>query len=271
MHEVDEPDPEPSIDDQLRDVVNEMLGPHVRERRTGAAARILAPAPFDYSKPNQHDSKAEYNRERETVEAALAHIEGIVSQLLPSEGDLDREQVLEALRPRIDEKMRSNAYWLGADSASALIRRNAADHGGVYTFLFLCFDMRTCLEERLRELDEQRDRFWNIKHRAPDYYAREIALRLARVFARETGRKPTLGTGAIDGAPSTAYSRALAQVFSILKIRAHPRGPADWAVKNLTDEDMEQRPAPLMGLFGAQPQPKVSARNALIAALLKKK
>ena len=140
----------------------------------------------------------------------------------------------------------------------------AAMLGGMPTFLWLVVEMEQNFKGRLKELNEQEERFWNLSHRAPDYYAREIALRLARLFARETGQRPTVGTSGVDGKPSTGYARALSAAYDVLGITAAPRSPAEWAVAQVTDNDLSPPRNALAGFLGyGLPMGAPARRNVL--------
>ena len=172
--------------------------------------------------------------------------------------------MLENLCPRIDRKCRENATKIPVDSASSLIRRNAASVGGTHAFLWLLIDMEESFSARLKELDEQEERFWNVKHRAPDYFAREIALRLARLFAREIGQKPTVATSGIDGKPSTSFTRALAKTFDVLDVATKPRSAAEWAVNQITEGDLSPPRKPFSrGVGLGMPVQTPATRNVL--------
>lgn len=109
------------------------------------------------------------------------------------------------------------------------------------------------MRRRREELEEQRDKFWNKPHRAPDYYARAIANRLAKLYAQKTGKRPTSGSSGVNGEASTGFTKALEQIFQLLEIKSGPRSPADWAIKNLKDEDFDQPPVPLTNLGFPKP------------------
>ena len=120
-----------------------------------------------------------------------------------------------------------------------LVRKNVADIGGFNATLYVLLDFWMALSSRHDELKDQNEKFWNLPHRAPDYYARAIALRLARLFARVTGQRPTYGSSGVSGDPSTSYSRALKQVFKLLGIKGGIRTHAEYAVAQITEEDLK--------------------------------
>ena len=148
-----------------------------------------------------------------------------------------------------------------------MIRKNAADAGLTYCLIFLLMDLIKDLNQRRQELENQGAAFWNLSGRAPNYYARTIALRFARVIARETGMKPTFGTARDGGHPSTEFGRALEQVFETLEIKASVRNAAKWAIDQLTEEDLKPEPKNYLTMgslfgIGAPPHQNVLAAYA---------
>lgn len=239
MQDTPKPNHVPSKIEQVHCVVDEMLEPFGKTSVRGNALAINEVPPFDLSKPNQHNSKAEFLREKELVEACLKHLGALIDLLLPNDEESERNATLDVFRPRLDAHLRKIAGRLEVESAFSLVRKNFADARASYSSLFVFIDLRNGLGERLRELMVEEEHFWSLNHRAPDYYAREIALRLARVYARETKQRPTAGTSPMDGSPSTGFTRALEQTFKILGITAQPRSPAEWAIGQLTDADFD--------------------------------
>ncbi|MEM6624762.1 MAG: hypothetical protein AAF674_21295 [Pseudomonadota bacterium] len=250
----------PTIADLLHDIVDEMLTPFGKKSERWNTLLTEVSPPFDVSKPNQHDSKRAFRREELAVRQAAEQAKALLDLFAPPDTDAVPKALSGELLPRLDEKIRERVHRIGLDTPTALVRKNAAAVGPTHVAAFMCFDLWVALEGRLRELEEQEERFWNVSHRPPDHHAREIALRLARLFARETGQHPTLGTSPVDGSPSTSFSRALARVFEVLEITANHRGPAEWAVAQLTEEDIEPPKNTIGGLLGLGVPPQ---RNAL--------
>lgn len=254
------------LSDKLFDIVNELMGPHGPvERRNGLVS--FAEPPFDISKPNQHDSKLEFEREFKIVSDAVAALHKLVPLFLHTD-DEEQARTLNALEVQLDAKMLRGVPEAPVESITDLVRRTVADAGGVAASTWVCIDFFRALKERLDELEEQRDKFWNLPHRAPDYHARTIANRLAKLYARETGVKPTSGSSAVGGDASTKFTKALEQIFELLGIKSGPRSPADWAIKNLKKEDfapktgvktitgLGKRPSKLspVSILGANPE-----------------
>lgn len=239
MHDDSDPDPEQDTAAKLHAVVDRMLKPHGKSSPRGVGLLSEFAAPFDIKKPNQHDSKAEFQCEFNAVIESLDHVSGIVRLLAPREAETQQSTMLERLRPIIDQKLKSSAPRGRVEDTIELVRRNIADVGGFTASIFVLLDLWTVLAERHHELTDQESKFWNQPHRAPNHYAHAIALRLAKLYARETGQRPTIGTSPVSGDPSTSFSRALKEVFEILEIRSQVRSPAESAVGKLTEEDLQ--------------------------------
>ena len=230
--------PDHQLSEQLHAIVDEMLAPFGKTSPRNPFSFLAGPQPFDISKPNMHDTKAEYSYELKLVTENLERINAIVDSFIPDEEDVETAAAAKRLNAVVDSKMKAKAQGLTATQSRDLIRKNVADFGGYIGGLYILLDLRQALASRLDELNEQRERFWTIRHRAPDYYARAIANRLAKLYARETGQRPTVGAHPDTGQPSTGFTRAPQQVFVLLEISSDVRSPAKWSVENLKDEDL---------------------------------
>ena len=223
----------------LHDAFDEMLE---REFRTRDLVNALAPAtpPIDVSPPNQHESKQAFLREKRTVEAALEHTEGLWSIFVQAgEADAETREMLASLGEFVDSHTKKHSKDIEDPSAIEVVRGSARMAGVHTSFLFLLLDLILALQERQRELKDQENLFWTVKNRPPNYHARAIAVRTARIYAREKGERPKFGTQRDGGAPSTSFARALEKIFEILEIKAGVRGPAEWAISELTDNDLQ--------------------------------
>lgn len=194
--------------------------------------------PIDTSKPNQHSNKAEFSVEFEAVNNSLNLITELIEVLTGASGDNAQEEMLIRLGRIIQEKLVRLAPREKVESPVELVRRNVADVGGFTASLFVLLDLMTVLRERHAELKDQEEQFWNVSHRPPDYFARAIALRLARLYSQETGERPTIGTSGETGDPSTGYTWALREIFDLLGIATKVRSPAEWAVEQLREADL---------------------------------
>lgn len=238
---------------QLHSVVNRMLAPFDKSSRREVATLLSSPEPFDTTKPNEHDSKAEFKRELAAVEKSRDALKSALNVLAPRNPSEETSEMLARLRPILDQKLRKRGSVGRIDDVLELIRKNAAEVGGFTASFLILLDLWLVLSDRHAELLDQKGKFWNVSHRPPNYYARTIALRLAKLYARETGQRPTLGTSGVSGEPSTSYSRALKETFELLGIASDVRSPAEWAIENLTDEDLKPTKNALGSFFGIAP------------------
>ena len=55
--------------------------------------------PFDISRPNQHDSKAEFQREKEAVDASIEHVRQLVITFVNPKHDDEHKAMLSRLQP----------------------------------------------------------------------------------------------------------------------------------------------------------------------------
>jgi len=228
-----------TVAQQVADIVNRMLDPFGKSIPVPRRFGLNSPSdPFDLSKPNEHDSKAEFLREVAAVEAALDGLETTIGALFPSQESPHRDEITGRLKPVLDAKFRIQAPTVDLRDSYRLIRKSVADVGGYVASLTIILDLQTALRKRLEELKDQEEKFWDVTHRPPDYHARAIALRLAQLFARETRQRPTFGTSGATGEASTSYARALRDIYKVLGIKADVRGPATWAIAKITNRDL---------------------------------
>jgi hypothetical protein len=109
-------------------------------------------------------------------------------------------------------------------------------------------ELNQYFSERSQELKRQEREFWTVKNRPPNYYARTIAFRFAKLYAKQRCVKPTFGRSRDGGHPSTDFGRALEEVFKILGIKANLKRAAEWAIGELSEQDWRPRNA-LAGIF----------------------
>jgi len=247
--------------DQLNAVVEKLLG---RDARRATVVDAFSP-PFDISRPNIHDSKKEFLLELAAVEAIIAHLGGILSQLADPERkeDADRNAMVERLSSAIELAAVQESKRRGIRWASDLALKNLHETGFFYGSLRVISDLLGAHNQRLIELRDQERQFWTISHRSPNYYARTIALRLARLYAREKSRRPTFGISSEGNHPSTDFGRALEDVYRILKIKASIRSSAVFAIEQLTDDDIRPQTNALGGLFNFMDPSRWNSENAL--------
>lgn len=232
--------------DKLRKLMGERLG-------WAPASNVLAPfvPPFDITRPNIHDSKKDFSYEKETVQEVAGLLDAAFNKLITNAEE--RTPEFEDMSFRIQAAVEASAKQMVGSitprTARDIAIKNVADSGFYTTSLLTIAYLGNCLKKRLSELEQQEEEFWSVSHRPPNYYARIIALRFARFYAGETGRKPTFGTSSEGSHPSTDFGRLLEEVFSILDIDANVRRAAEWAIPQITDMDT-QSPYAMGGLLG---------------------
>jgi hypothetical protein len=220
--------------------------------------------PFDIKRPNLHESKTEFLAELKAVKAAREHAIGLARLLsAPYRENAEEQDVAVPLCDAIDESARRAARSLELRHATDLVLKNAAETNLSFNASMVLLSVLNGLNERYERLKEQEPEFWKQNGRPPNHYARTIALRFAKLVARHTGQKPTVGVSRDGNHPSTEFGRAIEEIFSILEIDAAFRRHAEWAVDQLTDEDMKAPPANalmggLFGLSGNSPAPSES-------------
>ncbi len=209
--------------------------------------------PFSLVKENIHDSKKKFLEEKEIVENGLMHSLAIV-QILASdikENDPNYDpEIVKHLKLVLDDAARNTHRGWVVKTVKDLVHSNAVQVGICASALDINAKIYGAFYERKLELDRQEKEFWSLNSRAPNYYARTIALRLAKLYASQTGTKPTFGTSRDGPHPSTDYGRLLEQVFGILEINAKPNNPAQWAITQIVDEDTAPKRLGRAGLLG---------------------
>lgn len=203
--------------EQLNLVVDKLLS---RERPPFNALSGVS-APFDVSRPNIHDSKKEFMREMSVVETITKHLSGVIDQIIvPNDQEsLEHKELVERLKSAIEGGRIQDIKHRAISNPSDLALNNLHMTGFFYGSMRVVFDMYVAYNQRLIELKDQNKQFWNVASRPPNYYARTIAVRLARLYSREMGQRPTFGISREGNHPSTDFGRALEEVYSILKIR----------------------------------------------------
>ena len=195
--------------------------------------------PFDTTKPNHHDTKADFLEEKCAVERALAQTEGLSQFLIARYRESHpQHSVAFAVSKYVSEGARNDVLREPSENIAELFRKNATDIGLSFSALLIQLDLASRLKKGKQELESQEALFWNTSGRAPNDYARTIALRFGKRIERETGTCPTVGTSSDGNHPSTDFGRALEDVFQILGIDANFRRAAQWAVAQLSDDDL---------------------------------
>ena len=204
-----------------------------------------------------HDSKAEFQAELQAVQKSIDNLSVAFAQLSGpvDEDSAERKAMLYRLRANIDQNGRSRMTAVRPESALDLIRKSRAEVGFHIDALWVLNDLILILEDREAELKSQEKEFWTIKNRPPNYYARTIAQRLARIYAKYKGKRPTFGTARDGGHPSTDFGRALEEIFTIIGVRANVRRAAEWAIGELSESDMRLAGCGLLSAMSKQPRP----------------
>ena len=182
---------DPTQSEQIDAIIDGLLGP----RKVSGLGGILSSSlpRLDTSRPNIHESKKEFLRERDTVTSIIEHLEAVIEQVIHKQGDDEHEQMIGRLHVAINIGAVKLQRYNQIASASVLAIRNTIDTGFYYNSLYVVIEMINVYNERLKELQDQEKEFWSVPHRAPNYYARTIALRFARLYASEKQERPTFG------------------------------------------------------------------------------
>lgn len=227
---------------------------------------------IDISKPNIHDNKPDFVRERDAVVVMDDHVEALLNFITAgvfaddeSSDEMNRRVTLE-----IDHWVKQNSRSEEPKWIATLIAKNASENGLSVCLSFILARYQGGLRRRQMELADQEREFWSGASRPPNHYARTIGLRLARLYAQEKGEFPTVGVSGDGGHPSTVFTRALQEVFELLEITSNVRNAASWAVAQLSKRDVGQPVNALSGLMGYMAEQPTSVLAALSAKTPKK-
>jgi len=234
--------------ERLNEIVDRLLG---RESQPHIIPDWPSP-PFDISRPNIHDSKKEFLQELAVVESIVNNLVDVTSHFRESNSDdtADYDDMHRRLNIAIEVAAIQKNRKMTVSTPSDLAIKNIYDTGFFLSSLRVVTEMTFVYGHRLNDLRDQERQFWTVKNRPPNYYARTIALRFARLYARETGKFPTFGTSREGNFPSTDSGRALEEIFKVLEIKASVPNAAKWALGQLTDDDLGQPKNALLGLAG---------------------
>jgi len=207
--------------------------------------------PFDISREAMHDTKAAFLIEKEAVERALVHAEGLFEVLkLGIRSDDQASLEVASMLEKLDRGADANLKPQRPNSTIDLVAQSAGSVGFSLCLARMVIEAIHQLKQQEILLKRQEKEFWNVSGRPPNHHARNIALRFARHVARATGRRPTVGKSSEGNFPSTEYSRALEQIFMVLEIEADFRRAGNWAVKQLKPEDYRTEPRGLLDMIG---------------------
>jgi hypothetical protein len=225
-----------TLGEKLHVVVREAIGVDLQQEYQPGN---LKTCPIDIQPENFHKRKSEFTAE-------LAFIRNWLAQMETFGDFLNRDSRVQAGDESVADFVdflngwaRSDSKHVEAKTSEGLAVNNAMRVGLVPCLLKLSENIRPILQKRLDLLERQEQDYWSVPHRPPNYHARTIALRLAKLYASETGERPTIGISGETAEPSTKYGRALQQTFDVLAIAADFRGPGEWAVSQITGADLE--------------------------------
>lgn len=233
---------------KLFDVVAEMLRRDIREDKNLCYSETC---PFDIQPANFHANKSEFTSERRFLEKWLEDIESWISVLQQPSYARPEDQDMHLLVDYLNGWARSNSKLSAPSTAIELAANNLLRVGMVAGLVSVLNEVMPIIEQRLELLEKQETDYWSVSHRPPNYHARIIALRLARLYADEVRTCPTIGVSGDTGGPSTAYGRALERCFEVLNIHADFRSAGEWAVSCIANgsathsQDEERRTDPV--------------------------
>jgi hypothetical protein len=247
-----------SKSEMLNDLAERLFGP----RQHTILSQFSAP--FDISRPNIHDSKKAFLMEQRIVKNVISCLSGILTELHdpknedPSEWTKISNQVALAVEMSAVRRKRPSVPKVPLD----LVMQNLTQVGFYSGSISVIAEMAEHFIERNYELSRQEAEFWTVKNRPPNYYARTIALRFAKLYATQKRAKPTFGTSKDGGHPSTDFGRALEEVFQILSIKANLKRSAEWAIAELVEDDWNPKNT-LGSILGLSGIGAYNAENAL--------
>lgn len=252
---------------RVTEIVDKHFGPHDAETLASQSKYAI-----EVWRPTSHSSKAEFQEEVAQVERVLEQVSGLINALLDAFGDKeDRKQATKNIITKIDASGRARRRKKPVETPIDLARNVVADTGLGVTTIFLLIDLRTEIFDLKEELELHRQTFWSSASRPPDHYARTIALRLGREVIKRTGALPTFGTARDGGHPSTAYGKALEEIFEVLEITTKVRHPAKWAIKHLGENPHVYSPGNALSgpptIYDAKPAKPINYVDQIVDAL----
>ncbi len=214
--------------------------------------------PFDISKPNFHDNKSDFEAEKTTIQELIGSCNSILRIL--SENQFSQGTPYEDVKFNpliaidVKAKMNSPKAIYSAIDAISLIQRNVVETGLTRNAEVLLTELRDNCLLRLSDLDAQEGEFWAGTGRPAHHYARAIALRFGKFYAKQMKVKPTIGVSRDGPIPSTDFGRLLEEVFTILEIETNFRNAGEWAISQLGEDDWKPPQSGLSGLFSLRPK-----------------
>jgi len=262
-----------SPQERVEAIVDRLIGP--RSRNALAFDTTWDGPRLDTSKPNIHDTKKDFVKERDAVASIVENLAAALKELRGSKDDAQHQDMIDRLRVVVDAGARKPQEFDEMEEPRDLALLNMVQTGFYFNSQLVIFRMIIVYKERLKELNDQGKQFWSLSNRAPKYYARTIALRLARLYAFHKRQKPPFGTARDGNHPSTDFGRALEEIFDVLNIKAKVRSAAEWAIDQLTEDEINPPVDGLMGgLFGmnppSSPQGRQETKNRIADLLAKR-
>ena len=221
----------PEIRGKVQEVAQNMInGASIEHRPT-----ILTSDLINLSPNAAHDSKADLMKEYKLLEKAEKSLTQSLHALYPEDNLELRSRFRNILN--VEEIARTKS--INTETATGLIESNIAQSGFYNHTLWGMLHLQQHIQNRITFLDTQIEDFWSASHRAPAPYPRLIALRLAKVYANYWQEKPKANTSSHGKDATGRYSQSIEEIFEILKIDQHFLQPAQWAVKQITQEDLD--------------------------------
>ena len=152
------------------------------ERLEAIVARFCTPKPrtilgtvqppFDTSRPNSHDTKAEFLSEKAVVESALQDAQSLLDFMMASFRSEDpNHDAAKNVRRLVDVSAKQSARSDKVETIADLVRKNAVESDFSLVMTFLLIDLTSELRKRKQELESQEVIFWTGKGRSPNHYA----------------------------------------------------------------------------------------------------
>lgn len=184
--------------------------------------------------------RAELLRKRDDLQALVAAIGDLNSSLSKMTG-------LELSRL---EQLTGNIHHNALRGPKAVEERIIREIGSVFSALISCGALLSAAKEEIGRLDGELEKRNAGQGRPRNEAAHEVALRLAKLYARVTGKRPTYAAGP-DGL-SGDYTPVLREVFDALGWKKTDlRGPATKAIEAITEADLRHEESTLDGLISA--------------------
>ncbi len=172
-----------------------------------------------------HESKAHFKRDKNSIDQIF---ENCLSLYLNLRGMSAPQK----------KRLTSHSQKMALQSEELSVEKIAGVEGICDSLIGLLNFFSTAFIEERNRLEDQKARYWSRQGRSPNWRARLLAKWVAGVYVQYLKKKPTYGTD--RNYPSTPYARALQEIFEIYQIDMDIRKPAEWAISQITEEDVER-------------------------------